>query len=165
MSPKYLAAVFSGCLAIFLVATLPLSVALPRAQLEQRGIGYSRAEGTIWHGRIEGLRWRGYRVGDATIAVKPLMILAGRLALDADVGGAGLMRGGGRVQITPFGTLILADVSLTADVARLPVIVPLSGHVTVVVAHAEISRRGCRSAVGAIRTDALVRQPAGLPWA
>jgi hypothetical protein len=164
MTRRHTALLFGASLVVFLAATLPLSLALPMLNLVARGLTYDRADGTIWRGEVQGLRWRGHDLGNAHISVRAVALLAGRLSLNVGLDGRGAVQGAGLVSIAPTGTIRLADVAVTADVARLPVILPVTGKIALTIDDAVITNTGCEHIAGSVGTDALVHRPAGVTW-
>lgn len=164
MTSRRLAALFLVCFIVVIVVNLPLPVVLRAADVEARGLSFTRASGTVWNGRIEGLRWRGHDLGRADVAMKPWALVLGRLGAEIALDGAGVVDGGGFVALTPGG-LVIDDLRLSADVADLPILLPLSGQLNLALSHADIGASGCRRIDGTVHTDALVNRPAGLAWA
>lgn len=162
MTGRKLGLIFAGCFTAVLIATLPLPTVLQALDLDGRGVSYSRASGTVWNGTIAGLSWRGQPLGDAAVALKPLSLFLGRLGMDFALDG-GTVTGQGFVALS-FGGIVADDLALSADVANLPLLLPLAGKVAMDLEHAVVSRAGCRHVAGTISTDALVNRPAGLPW-
>ena len=163
MSNRLLAAVFVSCLIVVVLATLPLSFVLRMLDLPAQGLSYSRASGTVWNGAVSGLSWRGNDLGGAKIALRPPAMLRGRLGADVTLDGSGVVTGGGYAAMTPWG-LIVDDLSLSAEIASLPLLLPMSGKISVEIAHADVRAGGCSQIEGAARTDALMNRPAGLAW-
>lgn len=77
MSTPRLALLFAAFLAVFLLATLPLQLAL-------RGTGLSarNASGSLWRGRLEAAAWHGLAIGDVTLGLAPLPLLTGARRVD-----------------------------------------------------------------------------------
>lgn len=163
MSARALAGLFVACFVLVVIATFPLSVAVRAVDAPGRAVSFARVSGTIWNGRIDGLSWRGHDLGAAHIVFRPLSLLVGRLGLDVALDGGGMISGSGFIGLKPAG-LVVSDLTLSADVAALPILMPLSGQVALDVGRADLTRNGCRAAEGSVRTDALVHRPAGLPW-
>ena len=163
MSNRLLVTVFASCLVLVVLATLPLSFVLRTLDLPAQGLSYSRVSGTVWNGEIAGLSWRGNDLGGAKIALRPLAILLARFGANVEFDGSGVVTGGGHVAVTPWG-VIVDNLSVSAEVANLPVLLPLSGQIAVDIVHADIRANGCRQIEGAAKTDALMHRPAGLAW-
>lgn len=163
MTARRLTAVFAACFVLVLIATFPLAAALGVAGASTRGLSYARVTGSIWNGHIEGLVWRGNDLGAVQVSLRPLALLTGGLGLRLEFDGSGLVAGSGDVVAT-FGGVRLRDLSLSADLGTLPILLPLSGRVTLDLARVDMGTSGCRRAEGSIKTDALVNNPAGLSW-
>lgn len=163
MNPRRLAAVFAACFVLVMVATLPMAVALRTLDLPAHGVSFSRASGTIWDGEITGLAWRGHELGAARLGLRPRSLFIGRIGVDIALDGGGLVDGGGFIALSPGG-LHVRDLVLSADVADLPILLPLSGRVALDLSHADVNAAGCRRIEGSVRTDALKNRPAGLDW-
>jgi hypothetical protein len=164
MSTRGLMAVFCAVFFVLLLAWMPLSVLVPALALDARGFSHGRVEGSVWQGRIAGLAWRGRYIGDARLSVSPLGLVLGRLTVDVALGGAPGIKGAGRVIIWPNASVAVEDFALTSDVAMLPVVLPLTGSVTLDIHRAEFTRGGCRAVEADVQTNALVDRPAGLAW-
>lgn len=164
MTSRRLVVCFCLSFAIALIGALPLSIVLKALGPQAHEISYSHASGTVWSGRLEQLHWRGYGLGSAEVGLRPFALMLGRLALDIRLDGRGAVQGGGRIVLTALGTLRLLDVTLTANVAHLPALLPVTGTISIAIKRAEMAAGECRMVEGTVRTDALVRQPAGLPW-
>ncbi len=164
MSARILAAIFAVCFFGFGLASLPLSAAIAALSLDMRGITYSRAEGTFWNGRIHGLFWHGRDFGEASLIVHPWSLMLARLDADVVLAGQGAVSGSGRITVWPNASVELRSVAIIADVAMLPVVLPLKGSFRLDIRHADFSRAGCRSVDADLQTNALVDRPAGLNW-
>ncbi len=162
MSSRRLAGLFIVVFFIVLIARVPLAAVAPLFGLEARGISYARAEGGVWRGRLVGLNWRGRDYGDVEVSAKPLWLLLGQLK--ADVTLTGVASGHGRIAVWPNGSMTFTDVSLTTDVAALPVLLPVQGNISIDVRRAAFNRTGCRTVDADVHTNALVDRPAGLSW-
>lgn len=162
MSNRRLIILFTAVFAAVLLAQAPLAAVMPLMGLADRGLTYTRAEGSVWQGRIVGLGWRGRNFGNTEVSVRPLWLLLGQLRADVTLSGAA--KGHGRIVAWPNGSLALSDVSLTADVALFPVVLPVQGNLAIDVRRADFSHAGCRTVDADVRTNALVDRPAGLAW-
>lgn len=163
VTARRLAGLFAGCFVVVLIATLPLSVVVSLFDPAARGLSFTRVSGTVWGGRVEDARWRGIALGNVDVAVRPLALLAGRLGLGIALDGTGTLAGRGVVGLG-LGGVAVSDLSLIADVAALPSLVPVSGEIALDLARADMGADGCRRMDGTVRTDALVDRPAGLAW-
>lgn len=163
MKTRTFAFLFAGCFALAVLVTLPLAFVLRTLDLPASGVSFSRASGTVWNGEVAGLSWRGNDLGGAKISFRPLSFLLGRLGATIAFDGTGIIKGAGYVALTPRGVFV-DDLSVSADVASLPILLPLSGQISVQIAHADLRRGGCARVEGAATTDALMHRPAGLAW-
>jgi hypothetical protein len=164
MSSRALGIIFCAVFFPLLLSQTPLSAAIAVFDLSKAGVGYTRAEGTLWNGRIAGLAWRGRSLGDAEIAVNPFTLVLARVDADVAVTGGQGARGRGTIMLWPTGSVTLRDVAVDADVALLPILLPVKGSVSVSVRHADFDRDGCRAIDADVRTDALTERPAGIDW-
>ncbi len=164
MSAKRLSAVFITVFVIFSVFTLPLSVVVSWLGVERFGISYDRAVGAFWKGALEGVVWRGVRVGDVHISFKPGALVFGRASIRVHMDGPGALAGTATIERGLGAFLAVRDVVLAAQVDQLPVIVPVSGSVALNIREATFDARGCRSVDADLQTDALSRPSAGLAW-
>jgi hypothetical protein len=164
MSARTLAVIFASCFFVLAAVSLPLSAVVGALGLESRGITYSRVEGTLWSGRLHGLAWRGRDLGDAVLTVNPLTLLLARVQVEIALEGRTGVTGAGRFTLWPNGSLSVRNAWLSADVAALPVVLPLTGNLRVDIAHADFTRAGCRTVDAHLQTNALVNRPAGLNW-
>jgi len=164
MSARTLAVIFAVCFLVLAAVSLPLSAVVATLGFESRGITYSRAEGTLWSGRIHGLAWRGRDLGDAALTVNPLALLLARVDARITLEGRAGVTGAAHFTLWPNGSLSVRNASLSADVAALPIVLPLTGSLRVEIAHADFARRGCRAVDANLQTNALVNRPAGLNW-
>jgi hypothetical protein len=72
MSNPRLALVFVVLLALSLLATLPLRLALAGTAITARSVS-----GSLWHGQMTAAAWRGFAIGDADLGLSPLALLTG----------------------------------------------------------------------------------------
>jgi len=163
MSAQALGALFVATFTLVLLATLPLSLVIATVGATRHDFSYERVSGTLWAGTVQGLRWRGMDLGEARFGFRPLALAFGRFGMDVVLTGKGAVTGQGFIALTPRG-IFIRDLSVTADVRALPLVLPLTGNVSIDVARAEVGRAGCRVLDGAVQTDALVNRPAGLAW-
>lgn len=88
-------AAFTGLLALCLGVLVPLQLALEWTGLADRGLSARAAEGSVWHGNLRGVQWRGKPVGNLQVQLQPLPLLAGTRAtkLEADTYNLQLLQG------------------------------------------------------------------------
>jgi|GEM_PF-2106920 len=163
MSARSLMILCLALTALFSVAATPFAAVVVMLGLERAGISYDRAEGTLWRGRLTGVHWRDTYVGDAVMRPLPFSMLLGRLSLDMTLEG-GLVAGRGIVSRGIFAPLTIRDAEITADLAALPVMVKLTGHIQASLAEVALGPRGCLRAKGRLSTDALTHGFVDTPW-
>jgi hypothetical protein len=145
------------------IARLPLAAAVHWLPLSRVGLTYIDVSGTVWSGQVSGLAWRGVSLGDVAVGVRPSPWLLDGFRVKVAVNGTGPVDGAGVLWIG-LGSLGARDTAGQIRIATLPVILPLDGTVDVRIAKATFSREGCETATAEITTDALTRNPGGLPW-
>jgi hypothetical protein len=163
MTARGLALLFVGCVALFIVAGTPFLAVITALGLERAGISYSRAEGTLWSGRLTNVYWRDTAVGEMALRPLPFAILLGRLSIDVVLEG-GAVQGRARISRGVFAPLALRDVTISADLSTLPVMMKLAGRIEASLAELVLGPRGCMRAQGRLTTDALTHGVADAPW-
>ena len=143
-------------LAVWLVVLLPLkAVAIAAGGAAQ--LGYDDVFGTVWNGRVYGLRLGGERIRETAVSVSPLALLTGRVAVDWRVADSGLS-GDGHAILAP-GRVQLQNVSLTVPLGRLTEAgrtgLDPRAPVFVRVAQLKLVDGRCETASGSARSDAL----------
>lgn len=143
---------------IALIATMPLSVVLRAASLEQHGVSVSRIDGTIWRGQLHNVSARDVNFGDIELRLDPLSVIAfaPRMRINA---ARGDVVGGGDVSISIARNTRLDNVRLNVaapaiTTQRIFGAAP-SGSVRLTIDKARLSPAGCAEASGAIATDML----------
>jgi hypothetical protein len=101
-----------------LVAFAPLGSALRLGGAEAHGLGWSRAEGTVLDGRLNGITIDGANQGDANLTLKPLALLSGRLQYAVDWSSQ-LGRGAGLVSIGTGARTTLRGFDFDLDLVQL----------------------------------------------
>jgi len=163
MKPMVLVAIFAGALIPFAVAQAPLRPALSALALERTGISYREATGTVWKGRVAGIVWNGRRAGDASVEIDPWNLIRGSLSARLEATD-GPIEGHINVSRSILGSVRLTDGKLSADVAALPTMIPLTGRFEIAAEDLAFSAEGCRVANVRLSTDALVRGLPGVAW-
>lgn len=143
-------------LAVWLIVLMPLkAVAIAAGGAAQ--LGYDDVFGTVWNGRVYGLRIGGERVRETAVSVSPLALLTGRVAADWRVADSGLS-GDGHAIVAP-GRVQLENVSLTVPLGRLAETGRTGpdprAPVFVRIAQLGLTDGRCESATGSARSDAL----------
>ena len=111
-----LGAVFGLATLLVLLAVAPLSLVLGD-RAAAAGLSAAEVSGTVWRGRLSDAAYRGLRLGDVGLGVRPLSLLAGRPRLgfkgEAATGAARLGRGAveliGVDAVLPLGQLAPAS--------------------------------------------------------
>ncbi len=159
--------VFAAGLLVFLIAFLPLSVAMALSGAEESGLDWSRAAGTVWDGRLEDVSYQRRMVGDLTLGLQPAPLLAGRLSVGASLRGRGLA-GEGVAQIGPGGRLALYDARINTSLQQAQGLDPRlrgrDGTLTLDLDRVVFAGGECREAEGIAWTDALVHGDPRADW-
>jgi hypothetical protein len=72
---------------IFAIALFPLRFALAQARLETPEFVIGDARGAVWNGELAGLSWQGLQLGDVDVALQPVRLLTGQVAMAFKSGG------------------------------------------------------------------------------
>jgi len=163
MRRRSLIVVFCLVFSVGLAVRFPLSVAFGIAVPDRLAAGYRVADGTVWHGRLEGVSLSRHFLGDVTVFLRPWPLFAGRLAVDWTLDRPGL-QGGGHMARGLGGDIYLRDFDLAGRVSDLPTLIPLTGRFDLQSARIHWSVEGCRKAGGRVETDALARGLPQLDW-
>lgn len=152
--------VFIVALVFGILSGLPLSFVMRNASLVGQGISWQQARGTIWHGQVTGLGYRGQSVGALDVKSSPLSLLSGTIASDVKwVGQVGRARG----KLKLSGSSVnLSGFAAELDISRLSGIHPelrrIGGVLKLSNAATRVDSAGrCRTASGAAQLD-LVRR-------
>ena len=109
--------VFTAALIVGLISGIPLSFAMRNAGLIEQGIGWQQARGTIWHGQVTGLVYRGTPAGALDIRSSLLSLFTGSIASDINWG-APTGRARVRVALSPS-SVDLSNLGAEVDISRL----------------------------------------------
>ena len=74
-------ALFAGALLVFLLAFMPLSLALSITGASGQQLSARAATGTVWSGQLAEASVGPIAVGDVSVALKPLSLLAGQTSI------------------------------------------------------------------------------------
>jgi len=164
--PWMLGGAFGLVLLTALAATAPLALALKLSGVEASGVSYSRAVGTLWNGRIEGVVANGYRLGDIGVSARFWPLLTGRLSAEISVAAQGLV---GSAAVSVSGQRIVArDGALRADIAHAGGLDPRlrgrPGAFTLDIGEVVWDETGCIAAEGRAWTDALTHGDPRSDW-
>ncbi|KDA01960.1 type II secretion system protein N [Hyphomonas oceanitis] len=152
--------VFAAALIVGLVSGIPLSFAMRNAGLIEQGIGWQQARGTIWHGQVTGLVYRGTPAGALDIRSSPLSLFTGSVGSDINWG-APTGRARLRVSISPS-SVNLSNLGAEVDISRLDGIHDelrrVGGTLKLSNAAIRLGRNGqCTSANGSAQLDLVSR--------
>ncbi len=160
---------FAG-LAGGLIAFAPLGTALRALDADARGLGWQRSEGTIVSGALKGIAFNGMQQGDATLKLKPLSLLSGRIGYDV-TWASEHGRGDGSVSIGGGQHAALHAFNLVLDLRQLENaalwIRQSGGSVRLQGQIVRFDRSGCATAEGSATSDVLERniEILGAGWA
>ena len=145
------------------IALAPLRWALSLAPIERFGLSADSASGTIWNGRLSGVRFGGLSLGEAAVQANVTDLL--RLTPGLRFGFRGPAgAGSGRISGSPQAWRVaVREIALAAD--QLPLPVALDGQVTLRNVQLTFRDGACAAAAGELRTNALEASAARLGWA
>jgi hypothetical protein len=151
---------FVAALAFGSLSGVPLSFVMRNAGLVDQGVSWQQARGTIWHGQVTGLGYRGQSVGALDVTSSPLSLLSGAIASDVKwVGQPGRARGKLKLSAS---SVNLSEFAAELDISRLNGIHPelrrIGGVLKLSNAAARVDSAGtCKLASGTAQLD-LVRR-------
>lgn len=152
--------IFIAALMFGIMSGVPLSFMMRQAGLVDQGISWQQARGTIWHGQVTGLGYRGQPVGALDVKSSPRSLLSGAIVSDVKwVGQAGRARG--KLKLSGS-SANLSGFAAELDISRLSGIHPelrrVGGTLKLSNAAARLDSAGkCQAASGAAQLD-LVRR-------
>ena len=151
-----LAAIFAAALALFLIASFPLALAVKLSPLPAHGFHARAVSGSIWSGEAEGVGFGTLALGDLRLSLSPLALLGGtaRFAFAAPEGVEGVS---GAVSATSES---FALDGIHAGVP-IPALLPLSGidaAVTLQGFSTAFENGACRAASGAVSANVRMDQ-------
>lgn len=141
-----------------LVAQAPASIIPAAVNLENRGVGFTNVEGTIWNGRIENLTVRNTPVGDVSyrLSALSLLFLSPKVEI-LSTGGA--VRGKATVSVGLGRKLNIADTALDIDLGpfaqRGIMGRPVQGVAQITISEIAVNASGCQAADARLWTDVL----------
>ncbi len=112
------ALVLVGAFLVTAVASVPLSAAVKQAGLGRAGLEWSRAEGTIWNGRLAGVSYRNQPVGDLRLRLRGGDLVRGALRFDLRLAGPSV-RGRSIASFPSLSRVALHDLRLDVEMDRL----------------------------------------------
>lgn len=153
------AVVFGATFCAILVGRAPATLVTAAAGLDRSAIGYEGVEGTVWKGALRGVSVDGVRLGDVDFRASPLSLLRGVVEFEV-ASRNGALEGDGVFSVDVGGRLrahrVSAAISLDAFRSLRALGQPLQGRAHVAIQELSLSRRGCVSASGRVKTDAAV---------
>tara|TARA_R110000868_G_scaffold2384_9_gene17775 strand:+ start:10328 stop:11065 length:738 start_codon:yes stop_codon:yes gene_type:complete len=146
-----------AALIIWLIVLMPLKAVLMLAG--SAGVsGYQEVYGTVWDGRIRGLRLAGLPIEDVHVALRPLGLITGRLVADWQIADTSA-RGHGRLALGATG-FTLSQTDLSLQLSRIAVLADTGldpqERIFLTIDQLEINGATCRIAEGEVRSAALV---------
>lgn len=148
MSHRLLVGVFAGAFVLLLVVLAPVQLLTGRLTESGAPLSASRAEGTVWRGRLENARLGPKVFGDLKLALSPLALLAGRFEVDV----RGAASRGERARLLLSGkTRGARGVQLAAPVDLTRAGLPLAGTLTTDKVAAVFRQGRCVEAGGRLR--------------
>ncbi|HGG60324.1 MAG TPA: type II secretion system protein N [Gammaproteobacteria bacterium] len=109
---------FIVALVVFLIATLPVNVVIPRLP-KNLPVALSGAEGSVWRGKAAQLSVNRQPLGALEWTIHPASLLLARLNADFKLTGDGL-RAKGNATVKMDKTVVLDRTLIDADVGKLP---------------------------------------------
>lgn len=145
-----------GSLLVWLVALMPLKAVMIAAG-GAAAFGYQDVYGSIWHGRIYGMRVAAMPVREIELAVNPAPLLIGRLSAVWNVSDSSL-RGQGQIEVSGD-RLALTSTRFNTSLQRLGLPsfpgLDLDGQVSGTLTRLELDGDRCLAAEGTVRTLVL----------
>ena len=160
------ACLFLASFAVFLAVGFPLSLAAKIARLDDRGVWYEAAYGTVWEGVLSGVNVAGQPVGMVEMKVQPPNLLHGLLSYSFNAKGD-FGDGRGDVGVTAGRRIVVERLVADVNVQKLAHLDPRLRRAPATLALSVpmlefSSRDGCREAKGALTSDIL--QTVGRQW-
>lgn len=140
-----------------LFAFTPLGFVLSQSGAGSLGVGWAKADGTLLKGRISGLYVGTQPIGDVSLELRPLSLLALRPSYDIQWGGAG---GQGTAILTLSRRAISGDeVRMRQEIGALegldPAVRAMGGSLDVSDGAFRLTTTGCEAASGQLSTNTL----------
>ena len=142
-----------------LAAFAPLSFALRQSGMVERGLGWQQARGSIWHGQVTGLTWRGQALGAVNLDSNPLRMLTGGASHAVNWTGP---YGQGQAHIKASRSSLLAEgislsLPLTERIGMDPALAHLGATLRLSNGLVRLDGAQCREASGTVTSDAARR--------
>lgn len=164
MSRRFLVSLFLLSFGLLSLIQIPMSAVTAWLSVDRYGVSLGRASGSIWNGSIKDVVWRGVRVGDVQITLKPLLLLRGQAAARVEIDNVGAVKGTINIASGLSSTISIEDTQITVLVDRMPVIVPIRGSASFTVREAIFNSQGCERLVADMQTNALTKSSTGSDW-
>lgn len=149
--------VFIFVLILGLAAFTPLGFVLGQSGVGALGVGWAKTDGTLMKGRISGLYAGTQPIGDISLELRPLSLLALKPSYDVQWGGAG-GQGTGVLTISRSG-LEAQDLRMRQEIGALenlePAVRAMGGTLDVDNGAFRVTQTGCETASGTVSTSAL----------
>ena len=159
---------FVAVMLITIIWQAPLSFALRRANLDQYGLQWERARGSIWNGQVTGLSLGQQAIGNAVLKLHASDLLKGHIGYDVVWSGRP-GRGTGTLSFGNSGfhmTNLRGELDLAAISGLSARLRQIGGLARVRVDEIIIQNNRCEKANGSVSTDFLSRVSAsyGSEW-
>jgi general secretion pathway protein N len=138
-----------------LVAFAPLSFALRQSGVAERGLSWQQARGSVWHGQVTGLSWRGTPLGAVNVDSDLLRVVTGAPAHDVAWSGPyGQGRGMIRASRASAETKdVSLSIPITEQIGADPLIARLGSTIRLSQGYVKMSRERCDEASGNVTSD------------
>lgn len=138
-------------------AMTPLGFVLTQSGARDLGVGWAKVDGTLLNGRISGLYVGTQPIGDFSLELRPLSLLALKPTYDVRWGGAG---GQGTAVLTLSRSALNADeIRMRQQIASIegldPAVRAMNGSLSVIDGAFQLTQQGCEDASGTLSTDTL----------
>ncbi len=164
MSARFLTALFLSTFVLLSIVQVPMSAAISWMNVDRYGVSYGQVKGSIWSGSLTDVAWRGVRVGDVQITLKPLALLLGRAAARVEIENAGAVEGSLNIARGVTSTISIEDTEISVLVDDMPMILPIRGAAKFTVREAIFDAQGCKNLVADLQTDAMRQSTVGFDW-
>lgn len=159
MRTIFLILLFVISLLVTLVATAPLSFALQQSGVHQSGLSWTGASGSIFSGKVTGLRFGAQPIGTVALNAESGALLKGEVRYRFELQGAAAV-GRGAVALGQH-HLELSDFDTEIFVAQLVGIAnevrAVNGTATIEGGAVLLRDGACKSAAGRVQTDLLTK--------
>lgn len=159
MMRRRILTVSAGLLLLFLIARMPLSVAVGGAFIPS-----VPASGTLWSGVMDGVPLPGAPSARMTVRGQPLALFSLQYRADFETQTL-LTSGTGQLILSPFAPPTIEGLTARIDMSAVKTPIPLFGQIKISVSEAQLGNKGqCLSSTGSWETDALMRTGPSFGW-